>query len=426
MQEHLDEAAFFWRQRERALREPDHELADLADGDERRLLAHVDGLCAGGLPVARRLLIPALAEGEGFVRTAAAYALLTMDASQWGELVMNTLREAPAEERPALGRALALSQAPEVVPLLLTSIPKVEEPGLLVTVLDILRARQADLTRLLELLPLEGAPEVLAAAIRAARHAPTNVTATLVARGLASTDARCQDASVEVGLAQGHFGAAETCRRWLTQGRAGRTALAATAMSGDRRGVTRLLAEVEAPQRRAEALWALGLSGRSEALEAVLRLAVTEADPLAAESFRLMTGIPLDTYLAPADEEEAEEASSSPCEEISFLPGPTVPTGRVRPEALQRWWSAEQSRFPPGGRYLWGRRWTPERALDALSEVPVTRRPALAWELAVRSGGTIRVETSTWAWVQLRQLHAARSLRVDPGPRTFEAMLGAT
>ncbi|MBZ4422590.1 hypothetical protein [Myxococcus sp. RHSTA-1-4] len=422
VQEHLDEAAFFWRQRERDLGAPDHGLVDLADGDERRLLAHVEGLRVGGPRVAERLLVPALAEEEGPVRAAAACALLAMDATRWGPSVLSSLLEAPPEERSWLGRALALSTAAQVDRLLRDALLEAES-GLQATVLDILRVRQVDITPLVERLPLTDSPEVLAAAIRAARHAPASVVATLVDQGLGSPDARCRDAALEVGLPRGHFAALDACRRSIAGGQAGRTALTALVMSGDRRGVARLLAELEEPGRRAEVLWALGGSGRSEALEAVLRLVVAEGDPLATESFRLITGIPLEVYLEPTDEDAEEPAG--PGEEVSFLPAPIAPPGRVRVEAIQRWWGDAQSRFPAGGRYLWGRPWTPEVALQALLEVPVTRRPALAWELAVRSGGACRVETGAWAWVQVRQVQAAMGLRMDLGLRAFETVLAS-
>lgn len=422
VQEHLDEAAFFWRQRERDLRAAHHALSDVAEGDERRLLAHLEGLRVGGPRVAERLLLPALSEEEGPMRAASAYALLAADATRWGASVLGSLQDASPEERAWLARALALSPAAQVDKLLSGALLEAGL-GTRAAVLDILRVRQVDLTPLVERLPLAGPPAVLAAAIRAARYASSDVMATLVDRGLGSRDARCRDVAIEVGLARGHLAASDACRGSIARGQLGRTVLTALAMSGDRRGVARLLAELEAPGRRAEVLWALGYSGRSEALEVVLQLAVSEADPLAAESFRLITGIALEAYLEPADEDAEEPAA--PGDEDSFLPGPIAPPGRLNVGALQRWWDGARSRFPAGGRYLWGRPWSPGGALQALLEVPVTRRPALAWELAVRSGGACRVETGAWAWVQARQVQAARGPRMDPGVRTFQPVLAS-
>ncbi|MFY0572848.1 hypothetical protein ACN28E_54710 [Archangium lansingense] len=424
VQEHLDEASFFWRQRERTLRAPDHGLADLADGDERRLWAHLEGLRVGGPVVAERLLLPALEEGEGWERTAAAHVLLAADAARWGPRVLSCLEETPPQERAFLQQALSLSAAAEVDDLLLTALPGAA-PGLQAALLEVLRLRRTDVTSVLGRLSLAESPELLTAAIRAARHAPEAVVAPLVSRGLDTEDARCQDAAIEVGLVRGHFAAAARCRTLISEGKAGRAVLAFLAMSGDRRGVMHLLARMADEGARAEVLWALGLSGRSEALEAVLRLILSDADPLAAEAFRFVTGIPLDSYLEPPEDEDEAEASPAPDAEgvVSFLPEPTAPQGQVRADVIDRWWSEEQSRFPSGGRYVWGRRWTPEVALQALLEVPVTRRPALAWELAVRSGGACWVETGTWTWIQARQIREARRLRLDPGTRAFEVVL---
>ena len=64
LEEHLNEAAFLWGQWERSLRSPRYVLREVMDGPEERLLAHVEGLCEGGLPVVERLLLPALQEEE--------------------------------------------------------------------------------------------------------------------------------------------------------------------------------------------------------------------------------------------------------------------------------------------------------------------------------------------------------------------------
>lgn len=47
IEEHAEEAAFLWQQRESAVRAPDFDLSDIVDADER-LEAHLDGLRIGG------------------------------------------------------------------------------------------------------------------------------------------------------------------------------------------------------------------------------------------------------------------------------------------------------------------------------------------------------------------------------------------
>src|SRR5690349_14801760 len=108
LEEHLDEAAFLWSQWERALVAPHSVLNEVA-GLEERLLAHVDGLVIGGVPVAGRLLIPALEEladlGRVFV---AAYTLLGSGEPSSIEAVRKALDAAPPETLPAFQRALEL------------------------------------------------------------------------------------------------------------------------------------------------------------------------------------------------------------------------------------------------------------------------------------------------------------------------------
>jgi hypothetical protein len=63
-QEHLDEAAWLWGEREASLDSPVYSIAEVAGSLEERVLAHLDGLVLGGKPVADKLLLPALAGDE--------------------------------------------------------------------------------------------------------------------------------------------------------------------------------------------------------------------------------------------------------------------------------------------------------------------------------------------------------------------------
>lgn len=62
-EQHLEEAAFLWSQWELALVALDYVLADVTPL-QGRLHAHVDGLVLGSEPVAKRILLPALASDE--------------------------------------------------------------------------------------------------------------------------------------------------------------------------------------------------------------------------------------------------------------------------------------------------------------------------------------------------------------------------
>ena len=78
LEEHLDEAGFLWERWERSLVSPLLRPRQVAEGDEARLLAHVEGLTIGGSAAADGLLEPALREGEAGEASAAALALLAL------------------------------------------------------------------------------------------------------------------------------------------------------------------------------------------------------------------------------------------------------------------------------------------------------------------------------------------------------------
>ncbi len=72
LERHLEEAAFLWTQWEAALADAAYTLAEVAEGPEWRLRAHLDALAVAGRGAVAGLLLPALEEGEPEVRRAAA------------------------------------------------------------------------------------------------------------------------------------------------------------------------------------------------------------------------------------------------------------------------------------------------------------------------------------------------------------------
>ncbi|MFP2925205.1 hypothetical protein ACLESO_08305, partial [Pyxidicoccus sp. 3LG] len=74
-EEHLAEGAFRWSRWDLALDAPDYTLDEVAELEETAF-AHVDALVLGGEPVAKRLLVPALADEEPERIVVAALALL--------------------------------------------------------------------------------------------------------------------------------------------------------------------------------------------------------------------------------------------------------------------------------------------------------------------------------------------------------------
>jgi len=169
VEEHLDEAAFLWTQWEHALVSPRYTLADVADGPEERLKAHVDGLVVGREPVAERLLIPALAHDEPEYRFAAASALLASGERAPRAAVLDALAAAGGPALAALARAFALHASSETTQALLERWPALPPPARSV-VLEACVRTGADPGARLDAVMREGEAPTLGAGLEATRR----------------------------------------------------------------------------------------------------------------------------------------------------------------------------------------------------------------------------------------------------------------
>lgn len=443
LKEHLQEAAFLWKQRQRSLLASDYVLAEIAEGDEARLLAHIDGLVIGGRPAAERLLVPALEGEETPSIVAAACALLESKEPDWLPTVLDWFVQGADEVRAGISLALSLSGRADIISSLGKRFPSLDASDQ-VFALEVLRSRQADTGLALTQLAAEReGPALLIAAIRAARFAPNATADVLIRQGLEDPEPRVRDAAIETGLVHGSRMAWARCRQLIEAGEPeARPALLAFALGGEQAELEALIAAVGDPARRSEALWALGFSGRLAAAEAVLAALREEGDRVALESFALMTGLPVASVLEEDDEDEDEEEDDwaeedeEPSEEeevegseedsaLAALPGPEELPGKVRVATVEAWWKKARSSFEPGGRYLLGRPVKPESLPALMEEVPMRRRPVFGWEFAIRSRGTVRLEPLAWSFTQRKQLVAARELRPDSLTRAFSRLFSA-
>ncbi|WP_224240875.1 TIGR02270 family protein [Hyalangium gracile] len=445
MEVHFEEATFLWSRWEQVLWAPDYVLAEVEQGEERRLLAHLDALVLGGRPVAERLLLPAL-EGEEVVPVSvAALALLNAEDADWREKVFEWLAEGAEEVGEGIRRAVELCPREDITPALLSALPNGQLDDQ-IRALAALRFRQADVTPALRAMKLGEDTALRTVAVRAARFASRSMADELIRLGLSEPEPQVLDAALEAGLVVGHRQAWARCRQLVEAGgEVPRIALLALALSGEARELELLVAALEDPSLRDEALWALGFSGRLAAADAAFQALQATGDRLAAESFAAITGLPLappfieeeektaeeETFeaefaaeeaeadnLEDEDDEEGGEAPSSP----ELLPGPEVLPGKVLPERVERWWAAERKRFEPSGRYLRGQPLSVEVIRAALEAEPLNRRAILAWELAIRSKGSCQVEPRTWTHAQRQQMRAAAGLRSEQLLRPFDRL----
>ncbi|WP_434388725.1 TIGR02270 family protein [Melittangium boletus] len=419
LEEHLEEAAFLWRQRERALVAPDERLEDLADGDEARLLAHLRGLVTGGAAAAERLLRPTLAAEEPQRTGVAAWSLLAMQEEDGTIPVLRAMETAEDAPRAGLMRALALSERPGLDAALLRSALCLQ-PWPRAGVLEALVHRRADVGPLLGGLSPGASPPIWRAALHACRLVPLPMASEWLGGAMEHSRPDLQEAARVTGLIHHLREPWLQCREEVEQGRVqGRVPLLALAISGGMREAELLIEALRGPLPRDEVLWALGFCGRIPVAEVLLEVLREEASWLAADSFATITGLPLDEprFLEKADadeydpEEDVEDTRAAE-EAVAELPGPAAPDLKVRVAEVEAWWREARPRLDARGRYLLGSPWSAKGLVEAMERVSLRRRPVLAWELAVRSLGACQVEPRAWARVQRASLTRARDVRL--------------
>lgn len=424
VEEHFEEAAFLWMQRERQLLEVDTTLPELAEGDEARLLAHLEGLVIAGLPAAEYLLLPALSAGDPDKAAVAALALLASRERDWGPTVLEVLVEGDEDSRPGLQRALELSQRPDLDAHLRDMLPGAK-PELQARVLHMFARRQADTGPFLHTLPPRAEPPLWIAALRAARFTAPAVALPLFRHALELPHPAVCEAAIATGLLLNQRSALHLCRQLVArQAPQLRLPLLALARGGLPQDLELLMQGLAHSSLRDEVLWALGFSGHPAAAQPLLEAMQGEHAPRALHAFATLTGLPLEPrFLEPANAEDSKEGTEGEAQEQpgAELPPPASQPGSVHVEAVAAWWHQARARFEPHQRYLRGRPWTRQALLQALEESPLRHRPLLAWELAVRTRGSCQVESGTWAWRQHQQLAAAESLRWPLSP--FDSFL---
>ncbi|MCP3143952.1 TIGR02270 family protein [Pyxidicoccus xibeiensis] len=410
-EEHLGEAAFLWTQWEAALGSPHLTLGDVTEGDEHRLLAHLDALAQSASPGVEALLGTALESSEADTVTAGALALLYSGEERHLQRILELFQEDEAR-RSLLQRALELcgnpSWAPRLLPLL-----RSEAPALVAATLEVLgfwgHEPDPDLDWRLLLAHVE--PRIQAAALRLARVTPGRVEAAWLREALESPSPAVRDEALLTGLLSGAEGVWSRCRRLVERSSGhGRLAMMLLGMEGRHpENLALLQARLAEPGACADALWALGISGCVEAAESCLPLLEdTSLGGLAAEAFCCITGLRLEGRFKaqPGD----EQASAPGASWDGLAPGTTgVELPRASLGAVREWWQQERTRFRPGLRYLWGQPLTPAWMLESLELLPMRRRHALALEVLLRSRGACQVPTRAFSEVQRSRLLTARA-----------------
>lgn len=406
-EEHLNEAAWLWGNWEQSLNSALYALGDVVVGPEERLLAHLDGLVLGGLPVAQKLLLPALAGDDPGGIAAAAWALVQAEDADHQDTVIGALASAEPPALAAIGRALYLSPRADIsrlVPLWNTGAPPVRA-----LVLDVFGPREPGWVREhIEPALRSGQPPVIAAALRAIRQSRERVFLGHVEIALQSEDAEVRREAMCAGLALGAKSAWGVCRTFA--GAAGdfcRLPLGLLATSPDPNDRAFVRGRASDPEAGSHALWALGFAGDAESVEVLVQAMSDEkAAKVAGEAFSEITGLAIAGPLAKPGETKGPDV-----EEVASNDPPPVVRSEdslldPQVEAVKKWWEKERARFRPGIRHIHGQPRGAESLRLALPASATWRREVLAIELAEALAPSPKVDLKGWARDQLKQLGA--------------------
>ncbi|WP_426756350.1 TIGR02270 family protein [Myxococcus sp. Y35] len=423
LEEAFDEARYQWQQREYFFQSATLQPGQVAELHEERLRAFIDMLAHSASRVSERLLLPNLQEDDRECTGVAALALLAREAPHGLTAVLTELREGTPERQGWVAEALALSERPGLAHQLVSLLNPREQPEVQASALESLRLQGhspggAVLTGALA----HPSPEARLAALRAARRWPRDAEAGLVRRGLESGLPELRAAALEAGLVQAQRPVWQACRAAAEAPDAmGRTARLLLALGGEDEDISRLVKLLDTPPLRPDTLWALGFSGRTAAADACLPwLEDPRLGGRAAEAFCAITGLVLKDGLL--REREEEDDSLPPLEEdlrTPLTPEPDDALPLARASEVERWWSEARKHLRPDSRVLGGRPLTATRLVEALETLPMRRRPPLALELAIRTGGQYAVEPRGWLHVQRRQAAEARSWNGGAALRPF-------
>lgn len=429
--EHLREAEFLFQVREDLLDSPSYSLAELEAGPEQRLIAHVDALVLGGPLVGQRLLLPAIEDEDQLADyeliTAASLAALAQPG--W-DRVLTVLGHGTDAQRAGVARALQLTHNPRLDHRLVEDVATPDDsadPHGLAARLDALAAHGVSPGPYLRRFLLDTDPALARAAASLARAAASlarfsHDRATLDSLGplALASDPELRRTTIETALFHALPGAWESALYWaFCSGHSPfrRDALVWVACLGNADAHARVVALIDDPKHRADALWAAGFCGRVAAVDRCIPLLSDEnVGPLAGEVVSAITGLPStdDSSFRARVEPDDPEDTLPPLEhddlDADLVPKREASLPLPNPEAIANWWHARRWAFDPSLRYLHGQPLDRDQLVAGLWDAPLRRRHVLGFELGVRSGA--HVDTRAMCATQKRQLDALAT--VDP------------
>jgi uncharacterized protein (TIGR02270 family) len=410
IEEHFDEAAFYFQLWDRAQDALDYTLDEVRRGPEELLCANIDGLVVGGEVAAERMLWPAIEGDEADHWTGPGVATLALLRRPGDDPLDRILLRLPSSAQSPLhgiARGLGLAERSDLDERLRNALYASDEDKHAV-LLDILAERGVDPGPLVGMC-LQGADmNATRSALRAVRYSANPSPHThAVEKLFDSGDAGIRAAALDTGHLLS-LPAARTARARQAQAHDER-ALLLTALVGSAPEQESIFAALDDPGHRSAALRALGFVGTQRAAEACLRF-IGDADKraagLAGEAFSMISGLNPGLFVLAPDEVD------EPLPETQEAPGASVVLPALNPLAVAEWWKGKRSNFKPGLRYLQGEPWTPSTIGERLARLPMRWRNVILLELALRKPGAIPVSARSWT---RRQEERTRALLAPTG-----------
>lgn len=393
LEEHVTDAAFLWRLRERAIGAPHYKLSQLAllDG---RVIAHLEGLCvagAGGVDQARL----ALRELDASTLFVMAYLAFRFQDRQ---VIRDVMAIALSDGALLEATVEALAWQPlEALEEILSVLSRSGKPEYRRMALAAYAAHRSDPGLLVEHAADDSDNALRAQALRAIGELGRLELAEALRRGLSDPEL--------------------PCRIWACWSLALLGEPHAPQMLFEQAGQDPQLSRVaiDMAMRTAEPAWGRQLIRELCGDDDTLRLAVVAAgsfgDPSvvpwlleltarselarpAAEAFAMITGAELELAALKRDASPDAPLAHKEDEELRW----------PNPDGLRRWWSAERARFQFGVRYIAGQPVSVAGALHVLRRGYQRQRRGAAIELAQLRRGEVLVSTSERADWQRRRL----------------------
>ncbi len=399
VEEHLDEAEFLWEQWEHSLLAPNYTLAEVAQGPEERLMAHVDGLVVNGPLVAERLLLPTLEDPDADpcrVR-AAALALLQTPGNKGIDAVIAALHD-QVPQRPEIVRALEYGASEEALRRLHPLLDS-KDADLYHAVARVLtfhgEAFEAALPRLLESergvdrgLGLRLVPRL----VSWRRHVRE------VLAGMRSEDPELRDSALTAGAVLGLPQAWDRARELAlgTEPDAGRSLLL-LALRGEPTDHAAVIAATMDETLRGAALWSLGHLGTTSAVEAAVPwLEDAVHARVAGEAVSAITGLDLEGEGLIRPDEDDQPLEHHPEDDLP----------RPDPIGVLLWWRQNRGRFVEERRFVAGEPRNSALLYTMLRDGSMRRRSAhlMALQLAAPPGSGLYFELLAPSARQMREL----------------------